>query len=195
MANKQQIKRLIIEEGIKWEGQKEIKGNQGFHDDIFQNKMQQMGWNHGQAWCAYFAELVWKEAYKQYNVDLLPLLDELFHAGAVKTFNNFSSSRDFDDGLVPDFGALMVWQKYVKKNGRIIADWRGHIGVVIDPVLPPIDRIKYVEEKKPYTIHVMEGNTNSEGGREGIEVARKRRKVDFSIKKGLVLKGFIYPKT
>ena len=190
---KKGIQRLVVEECLKWEGQKEIEGNQGFRDMEFQHKMEQMGWEKGQAWCAYFAELIWKEAYRNFDSDIIPKLNELFHAGAVRTFNNFSSSREFEDGLVPDFGSLIVWQKYVLDKGRLKADWRGHIGVVLDPVLPPIDRILYVKNKQPYTIFCMEGNTNSKGGREGIEVARKKRTVDFSIKTGLVLKGFVYP--
>jgi hypothetical protein len=37
----------------------------------------------------------------------------------------------------------------------------------------------------------IEGNTNSNGGREGIEVAEKARDYNFYDKNGLCLKGFI----
>ena len=40
----------------------------------------------------------------------------------------------------------------------------------------------------------MEGNTNTAGGREGIEVGRLRREVNYEKKRGLVLRGFVYPK-
>jgi len=41
-------------------GQTEVKGNLGFHDGQFQLMMEAVGWKRGEAWCAYFTELVWK---------------------------------------------------------------------------------------------------------------------------------------
>ena len=40
----------------------------------------------------------------------------------------------------------------------------------------------------------IDGNTNDKGGREGYIVAPIKRNIDFTIKNGLVLKGFIHPK-
>jgi len=40
----------------------------------------------------------------------------------------------------------------------------------------------------------MEGNTNSEGKREGIEVAEKVRTLNFKTDNGLRLLGFVKPK-
>ena len=55
----------IVEIAMNYLGQEEVSGNMGFEDDEFEKKMKAVGWEKGQAWCAYFAELVWKEAYKE----------------------------------------------------------------------------------------------------------------------------------
>lgn len=68
-------------------GKTEKPSNKGFNDLVFENKMISVGFQSGQAWCAYFAELVAKEA--------LPLkaaqLNKHFSASAVQTFKNFQS--------------------------------------------------------------------------------------------------------
>ena len=160
-------------------GQKEIIGNKGFENAVFEDKMESCGWDVGQAWCAYFTELVWKEAYELYKPEVIPVLDKLFSAGAVKTFNNFNKSPKFQTSKNPAVGAVVIWQYY--KNGK--PHWSGHAGIVSESVVGLGNKFKTIE-----------GNTNSQGGREGIEVAEKTRLLDFSPKtRGLVLKGFIYP--
>lgn len=171
----------VIAEARKWEGTKEISGNQGFENEHFQHLMEICKWDMGQAWCAYFAELCWtvptfsgKSKYRQIMLDLLS-------AGAVATFNNFRNDKSglfkVDDVPVP--GAIVIWQSH--KNGK--ASWTGHAGVVVS-----------VDGDKIITI---EGNTNADGGREGIEVAEMKDKdrhdltKAFKINNGLRLLGFI----
>ena len=170
---------IIVYTAKEFIGQREISGNLGFKDEEFQELMEATGWEKGQAWCAYFAELVWKEAYKQYDISIIPQLDTLFSAGAVATYNNFRRSHIFEMSKIPTEGALIVWQSYKEKEGVIRPHWSGHIGIV--------------ESYYKDVIKTIEGNTNSSGGREGIEVAEKMRDLDFTVKKGLVLKGFVYP--
>jgi len=164
----------IVEIAKRYIGQQEIRGNKGFVDLDFQSKIGEMGWEVGQAWCMYFCELVWKEAYSDYD-GMVDFLDKLFSAGAVKTFNNFKCS-DFMISRDPVPGAIIIWQTY--KNGGFY--WTGHGGIYISPM-----NASY--------FHTVEGNTNASGGREGIEVANKVRVLDFDIRAGLVLRGFIYP--
>lgn len=166
----------IIEIAKSYIGQKELANNSGWEDKRFQELMEDCGWQHGQAWCAYFCELVWKQAYKD-NPDLLFKLDKLFAAGAIKTYENFKSSRDFiaDKHCVP--GSIAIWQHYVEGK----ASWQGHAGIVISEICS-------------HEFDTIEGNTNSGGGREGIEVAQKIRLLDFNSRNGLVLRGFIHPK-
>ena len=162
----------VVEIANSYVGEREKLNNSGFIDSEFEERMDKVGWKTGQAWCAYFSELVWKEAYPD-NKEL----DKLFSAGAVATYTNFAASKNFVCDKVPEAGAVVIWQYY--KNG--MPHWSGHAGIV-----------EFIEGN---TIHTIEGNTNAAGGREGIEVAKKIRPLDFEPKdKGLVLKGFIKPK-
>lgn len=161
----------IIEIAQSYIGMKEISGNQGFQDKRFQELMEECGWQSGQAWCSYFCELVWKQAFPE-----LKELDKLFSSGAVQTYNNFKQSDFFVDHK-PEPGAVAIWQTW--KNNEPY--WTGHAGIVESIV-------------NGNEIMTIEGNTNSAGGREGIEVARKRRQLNYDARNGLVLKGFIHPK-
>lgn len=163
----------IKEVALKYVGEKETAGNSGFEDPEFQKKMEHVGWQKGQAWCSYCAENIWKEAYKLYKPEIVPLLDKLFSASATTTYKNFDLSPEFEVSRVPVVGALAVWRHGV--------GWQGHIGTVI--------------EFGTVTFKAVEGNTNSEGGREGIEVAIKSRMIDYDVKpNGLNLIGFVIPK-
>jgi hypothetical protein len=157
-------------------GQQEVPGNEGWYDKRFQELMEATGWEFGQAYCAYFCELIWRQAYARYNSVLGYEVEKLFSGGAMRTWNNFSKS-DYQTDNKPATGAVVIWQNY--KAGR--PHWTGHAGIVTK-----VDEAYF---------HTVEGNTNSSGGREGVEVAEKLRPLDFEKKEyGLVLKGFIHPK-
>lgn len=163
-------------------GTKELTGNKGWENKAFQQKMEQMGWGLGQAWCAYFGELVWKEAYGRTS-DMAKTLDKLFSASAVSTWSNFVGNKLFQTGKKPVEGALAIW-----KYGTT---WQGHLGIV------EVANNGIVKNGIQY-FDTVEGNGNDEGGREGIEVANKKgkngRPLDFTVKaKGLNLLGFVYP--
>ena len=152
-------------------GQKEEPGNSGFKDKTFQLRMQQCGWSKGESWCAYTAELIWKTGFGKDHKRFAEL-DTLFSGSAVKTFENFAKSLNFLHGDHPKPGALVVW-----RHGNT---WQGHIGVV-------------TEVMNDNQFKSIEGNTNAAGGREGIEVAEKIRKVGQPFtSSGLNIIGFIY---
>lgn len=173
----------IAETALKYVGQREILSNKGFIDPDFQSKIKATGWQKGEAWCAYFGEMVLREAYANDPV-LLSEVVKLFSASAVKTWYNFDASdwktvdANGKNNRIPVVGAVAIWRTY--RNGR--AQSSGHLGIVT-----AIDDLK-----RPQT---TEGNTNAVGGREGEIVANKTRLVDFSVNNGLRLIGFIYPKT
>ena len=106
--------------------QKEIKGNQGFNDPEFDELMREVGFEDGQAWCAYFAELVWKHALLPYKggsenssyEHIFKELDKMFSAGAVATYNNFRRNPEFQVSTTPQAGDIVIWQTYkvVKKK-------------------------------------------------------------------------------
>lgn len=162
----------IVKVAKKYIGQHEKPNNSGFKDADFEKRMKDTGWSTGLSWCAFFCELVWKEAYN--NPVVFKELDKLFSGSATTTYKNFELSGTWKVGQEPRPGALAVW--------RYGSDWKGHIGVVIDKV-------------GTTSFSSIEGNTNSEGGREGIEVAEKLRKLNAPFSpKGLNLVGFVYPK-
>lgn len=183
-SSEMNINELIVYTARKYIGLQEIKGNLGFKDERFEQLMKEVGWQKGQAWCAYFTELVWKSAYsnytnKQFVINYNKLLDKLFSAGAVKTYNNFKNSDMFEVNKTPEPGCVVIWQYYKDSKPH----WSGHAGIVIKVYSDDSDKFETIE-----------GNTNSQGGREGIEVAKKIRTLDFEPKqRGLVLKGFIHP--
>ena len=174
------IRETIIKTAYLYEGYKELKGNSGFEDDIFRQKMEAVGWDMYQAWCSYFTELVWRESYGKCNSLFDKELNILFSANAIRTYDNFLASG-WRYSLIPDPGDLVIWGFYNKGNPRKNGEWfLGHIGVVTN-----VTKLFFL---------TMEGNTNSKGGREGIEVAEKKRYYNFDNNNGLRLLGFVKPK-
>ena len=158
----------LVEVAASYIGQREINGNLGFRDDDFEHKMKAVGWSKTHSWCCYFMEMVAKEA--DASPDEWEAFDRLFAPSCTATYANFAGSKMFKVGKVPKPGALMVW--------RLGQGWKGHIGMV--------------ESVKGDVVMTIEGNTDSAGGREGVEVARKRRRNVWTNGKGLNLVGYIY---
>lgn len=154
---------------LKYIGQTEKPGNSGFNDAEFEKKMQAVGFVKSHAWCAYFAELVFKEAYPEKFVEL----DKLFSASTVQTFRNFRDAA-YLIGYAPQPNTLVIWQ--TMKDGK--PQITGHAGIVVS-----------VEDQD--TFFSIEGNTNDGGGREGYIVALKKRHVLAEVKNGLKILGFI----
>jgi len=159
----------VIDVARKYIGQTEKPGNMGFNDAAFEKKMQAVGFQKKQAWCSYFSELCFKEAYPE----LADHLDKLFNASAVQTFKNFEAAG-YEISQVPVPGTLVIWQHYV--NGK--AQWQGHAGVCVSARLP-------------HDFGTVEGNTNDGGGREGYIVAARDRKLVRNIQNGLRVLGFV----
>jgi hypothetical protein len=165
----------ILRIAIGYLGKDEEPGNRGWYDKAFEKKMIARGWKPSEAWCAYFGELVWMEAYAKEPV-IQHDINHLFSGSAVETFRNFSREADWKADRDPEPGALAVFQRYREGSPH----WSGHMAIVetaINGVLCTID-----------------GNTNPAGGREGYTVARIKRVINFNpIKNGIVLLGFIHP--
>ncbi len=161
------MKNPVREKALSFVGEEEVRGNLGFKDEDFEKRMKEVGWEKGQAWCAYFIELIAVlSGFKDTN---------LFSGSAVQTWNNFSSSS-YKTSQHPKIGSLVIWQNYKYRT----AQWSGHAGVVVSV------------DKKRTEFVTVEGNTNSNGEREGYEVSLRIRDLNFDMKNGLNLKGFIY---
>lgn len=163
--------KTVVEIAKSYIGEKEIKGNAGFENEEFEKRMEAVGFRTGFAWCALFAELVYVSAF----VDKKEELTKLFSAGAVKTMNNFKRAKGWKLARTAKPGALACFQTYRKG----VPQWTGHIGIV--------------EKVGKDSFTCIEGNTNANGGREGIEVARRIRRYNFDGANGLILRGFIVP--
>jgi len=167
------INQEIIKIAKKYLGQHEKPANSGFLDSTFEKKMISVGWQKSQAWCCYFAELVWKEAYLEYNPKIYGLLDTLFASSATATYQRFDVDPVWNVSKVPVLGALAIWRHGVS--------WEGHVGIVSEIMNPVIFKS-------------IEGNTDGQRGREGIEVAEKSRHVDYTVSPDkLNLIGFVIP--
>jgi hypothetical protein len=173
MSYNSQIGELIVKNTRQYIGQEEIPENQGFKDSGFDKKMRNIGFQNGWAWCALFAKLNWMEVYAQQHYGNLLKLEHLLSPSALGTYHNMLMQQDFEVNKVPMVGSIVIWQE-----GTGIS---GHAGIV-----------ELVNTNN--TFGTIEGNTNTNGSREGCIVARKTRSLDFSVAEHkLNLKGFIYP--
>ncbi len=162
----------IVKVAKSYIGQQEIKGNKGFKDEEFEEKMREVGFQTSHAWCSYFAELVWTEAYFD-NPDMLKLIKKQFSGSSFRTLQRFTElGMDSKDAQI---GSVVIWRR--KKDGKYTT--QGHVGIV-------------TEVHDNYFVSV-EGNTNSAGSREGEVVAEKKRDYSWSRNKGLELSAFIHP--
>jgi len=162
-----------IEVALKYVGEKELTGNIFSDSSDFGKKLHAVGQKDGDPWCSLFCELVFKEAYPAKFNDL----DKLFSASAVQTFRNFThkiNGKGYSQNGLPEVGNLVIWQ--MQKDG--VAQWQGHAGIVY-------------ECKSSWEFTSIEGNTNAAGGREGVTVAIKERKVLKDVWSGLKVLGFI----
>lgn len=156
----------------KFLAQKELTGNK-FNDDPnikgdLGELLKKAGQKDGEAWCAYFTEACFCEAMPEKEVKLR----QLFSASAVQTFKNFKAAG-YTILQQPVKDALVIWQHY--KDGK--EDWTGHAGVVCEV----INKTEF---------RSVEGNTNDNGSREGIMVAKKFRRT-LKVHTGLNVIGFV----
>lgn len=161
-------------------GYREYKGNQGFQFEPFDNIMRQNGFQNGWAWCMLFAKACYTTPIYSGKSKILQPLLEILSPGAVDSFNKAKKSEHFKISDKPVIGSIAIWQKW--NSG--VPDWRGHAGITSN-----------VWGNK---FECIEGNTNSDGGREGVEVARMSGLVRHDISNepvynGLNPLGFIMP--
>jgi hypothetical protein len=163
-------------------GKQEHPGNQGFEDPFLDNLMRQVGFENGWAWCALFAEACWRYPTFEGKSQVIATISDCFSANAVRTLENFDKddSGYFKVNKEAAPGAVVIFEK--RRGGVPVKTgiWTlGHAGIV--------------EAVQPNLFVAIEGNTNSSGGREGIEVARKNRTYNMNGTDGLCVLGFIHP--
>lgn len=161
---------IVTEIARKYLGETEKPRNSGFNDAVFEAKMAAVGFVSGHAWCAYFAELVFKEAFPQMSREL----NMLFSAGTVQTYRNFLMAG-YPTSLKPKVDDLVIWQSY--RDGKALST--GHAGIVSRADLDG------------WHFRSIEGNTSDEKSREGYIVAEHERSVLATVRNGLKVLGFV----
>lgn len=158
------------EVALKYIGETEKPGNMGFNNATFEAKMVSVGFQKTHAWCSYFCELVFKEAFPDKHAELT----ERFSGSTILTFNNFKHAG-YLIGNAPKVNALVIWRSYKKGKPQPT----GHAGVVVNV-------------KSSWEFDSIEGNTtDGSGSREGFIVAKNHRKVFDKVDNGLRILGFI----
>jgi hypothetical protein len=147
---------------------KENNGNRFDEHSPLGRMIKSAGQKDGEAWCAYFTEGIFCEAFPEKDKELR----KLFSASAVQTYRNFKDAG-YDCHDRPRVGDLVIWQKWV--NGK--PHWSGHAGIVINVLANG-------------SFEAIEGNTNSAGSREGDSVQIKIRTL-VKRNEGLNILGFI----
>jgi hypothetical protein len=163
-------RKKIVKFSESLEGQTEIAGNAGFTNEEFQQLMQEVGWKPGDAWCVYFVKLVW---YNMCPGWLKEKVMDKVTGSTWTTWQNLSKDPSFVVSAIPKEGDMAIWRLY--SNGEPTGD--GHAGIV--------KRLGYGN------FTTIEGNTNELGGSEGYIVDEKTRTIDYTVKNGLRLMGFI----
>lgn len=175
---------IIVQEALKYVGEKEKPGNNGFYNQELEQRILLTDWDYGQSWCAALAEAVWVDGYSRFNSGMINTIRSLCTLNAVFTFRQFEKSK-FVTNKIPAPGAIVIWMKMRNGEPVYLTDdkmWvAGHAGICIEGYQ------RYFE--------TVEGNSNAAGGREGIEVAhfKDKRTYDWDCKHGLRPLGFIHP--
>lgn len=162
----------IVDIARNYIGETELKGNSGFKHAEFQKKLADDGWLIGQSWCCYFMEMIFEEAYPEFEKEL----DRLFSGSVSITQRNFIKAG-YAHSLMPEVGNLCIYRHYI--NGVIQP--QGHISTVTE-----------VHSKVAWS--EVSGNTNRAGAREGTTVLEKEKFFVYPLT-GLRVETFIkFPK-
>lgn len=127
------------------------KQNAGFVDSSFEAMMRSVGWQGGQAWCAYYIKLVLMQ---MFSFDRAWLSKNLT-GSSTGNFYNVESLNKKGDKLYQAFtdNSWQIGDVFVLKNPK----GGGHTGMVLE---------SYGNGK----VKTIEGNTNLKGSREGDRV-------------------------
>lgn len=108
------VAKEIVKVASSYIGEEEVSGNSGFKNPVLEKQMREIGWQTGHAWCAYFAELVWKEAFSSFDefseISMRSLFRRLFSANSLRTFDNFKNTGWGIDSE-PTIGAMAIWKR------------------------------------------------------------------------------------
>lgn len=162
-----------------FEGIEEVGNNRGFADSTFEDMMRNVGWKDGEAWCSYFAKLVYIKALPSLEQDI----NKWFSGSSQLTYQNVANGKSdyfeiVQDGK-PKKGDVVIWQNIGDSS-------KGHVGIVVKTYLG-----------NPYKFDAIEGNTNFQPDFSGqgqlVDIVPHETKVNESdsVYQSKILKGFI----
>lgn len=163
----------IIDKADDFVGINEKYGNKGFEDPSFEDAMRKAGWRTGQAWCMYFARMIWMNHMPSY---IWSEAKALLSGSTQISYNKVRDSKVKHVFITdkPRVGFIAIWQS--KADTTL-----GHAGIVY-------------KLNQDGTMQTIEGNTNRLDSREGEGVYEKNRDL-VGIGNTLRLRGFIGFKT
>jgi hypothetical protein len=167
------LRRLLVENAIKWVGTKEVGNNNGFANATFQQMMKEAGWTNGDAWCLYFCKAIYLKVFPNEKAQINAEIE----GNTQDTWNNLPNNPNTTFMKItsgkPMVGDIAIWQHTDKP-------WSGHAGLVID-----------VGEA---TFTTIEGNTSDKNISNGDLVAKNTRPLVYGGKipnSDLNLRGFL----
>lgn len=176
MTDSELFRNHVVKHAKSFIGQKEIKGNMGFHSHQLDILARDAGFKNGYAWCAVFCEVVWKLSIDSLQTDtgkvyrtLRNCIADVINPSSQQTYNNAANN-------------VLIRQKQTARPGDIVIFINtknrafGHAGIVTE-----------VTDNGFWTV---EGNTNENGSAEGDGVYTKFRTYDKD-GKGLDVRGFL----
>lgn len=180
----EEIGARIIEVATQFVGLHETKANAEWDNPVTAGKDQaavdlwnaltDSGWMMGWPYCAAFVEACWRAAYVglQAPDELQSRIGQKLTPSVMQSFKNWKAEISLD----PTRGAIFFMQM---RQGAT-----GHTGIVVQPFRDQFSTI--------------EGNTSPQAGtpdadREGDGVFKKIRRLDFTPRAGLWLRGFLNP--
>lgn len=127
-------------------GIKSIKNNTSFSSEEFTKKMKKVGWRPNYDWCAFFAKLVWKDAYiKTAPSNLKDILSKINRVSGNSNENwRIAKQMGLKVTKDPKIGSIAVFTN--AKDGSLLSS--GHTSIVVD----------YDSEG----IYTIDGNTTSQ---------------------------------
>jgi hypothetical protein len=139
--------------------------NAGFVNSAFESMMRSVGWQGGQAWCAYFIKIFYMQLFS-FDRDWIA---KNISAGCVRTWNHINKINKSGDtryiaitSNTPQVGDIFIQQSIKKPSD-------GHIGMINEVIGIDADGVA--------TVKTVEGNTSLKGAREGEGVFSLTRKL------------------
>lgn len=135
-------KKKVARLSLLFQGIEEVGSNAGFSSDAFEKMMRDVGWRDGEAWCSYFAKVVYLYALPKLADDI----NKWFSGSSQATFDNVKNGKSEEFEVItsgrPKKGDIVIWQ-------RINSPSKGHVGIVTKAYI-----------SSPTKFDAIEGNTN-----------------------------------